>query len=49
MDGSDILEVKSFLVFLRQLLMGGEGILETSGFDWTHMAQFSLDVSNRLS
>lgn len=32
MDGSDV-EVNSDFDFFKQLLIGGEGILETSGFD----------------
>lgn len=45
MEGREVLELK-VLVFLRQLLMGGDGILEMSGLDWTQMVQFSLGVSN---
>lgn len=46
MDGRDV-DVNSDLLFFKQLLMGGEGIRDTSGFDWTHIEQFSLLVSNR--
>lgn len=48
MDGSDV-DVNSDLDFFKQLFIGGEGILDTSGFDWTQMEQFSLEVSKRLS
>lgn len=44
-----MLDVKSFLLFLRQLFIGGEVILDTSGFDCTHNEQASLEVSKVLS
>lgn len=43
------MEVNSDLLFFKQLLIGGDGIRETSGFDCTHIEQFSLDVSKRMS
>lgn len=48
MEGKDVLEVNSWFLldFFRQLLIGGEGILETSGLDCTQSVQFSLAVSN---
>lgn len=49
MDGREILDEKSFLVFFKQLFIGGDVILDTSGVDCTHMVHASLDVSIVLS
>lgn len=50
MDGNEVLDENSwFLLFLRQLLMGGEGILETSGLDWMQIVQDSFGASKCFS
>lgn len=41
MDGSEVLDVNPREFFLRQLLIGGEDILDTSGFDFAQIVQVS--------